>query len=144
VKRFFLFSLGLVLVVALVHGPAAPEDVNTLIANGIDLSEKGRFDQALAAFNRALQIKPQDPMLYNYRGKVYWAKGQNDKALADFTQALTMDPKNGRAYEYRALVYCSLEDFAKALADVDKAKSLGFKIDEDFYEMLKSKAAAKK
>ncbi len=143
-KRFLLFFLGLSLAVGLIAGRSAAAEVNTLIAKGIDFSEKGQYDQALAEFNRALNINPQDPMLYNYRGKVYWAKGQNDKALADFTQALSIDPKNGRAYEYRSLVYCSLEDFAKALADVEKAKSLGFKIDEDFHKMLQRKAAAKK
>jgi tetratricopeptide (TPR) repeat protein len=75
---------------------------------------------------------------------VSYAKGQSDQALKDFDQAINADPKFGRAYYQRGMVYESMSRFDKALKDLMQAKSLGYKVDMDFVEMIKRKAAGEK
>jgi tetratricopeptide (TPR) repeat protein len=115
-----------------------------LVDQGIEHSQKGSYDQALQDFNQALKAKPNDAGILTYRGMVSYAKGQGEQALKDFDQAINADPKFGRAYYQRGMVYESMNRFDKALKDLMQAKSLGYKVDMDFVEMIKRKAAGEK
>jgi len=91
-----------------------------------------------------LKVKPNDPAVLTYRGVVFYAKGQNDLALEDFNQAIKTDPKFGRAYYQRGMLSETEGRYHQALDDIEKAGSLGFKVDMDFIEMIKRKAAGEK
>jgi len=136
--------LSLVVLVFLLPNLAASQDVKALVDQGIENSQKGRYDQALQDFNQALKAKPNDAGILTYRGMVSYAKGQSDQALKDFDLAINADPKFGRAYYQRGMVYESMSRFDKALKDLMQAKSLGYKVDMDFVEMIKRKAAGEK
>jgi tetratricopeptide (TPR) repeat protein len=123
---------------------AAAQNVKTHIDQGIENSQKGKYDQALQDFNQALKLKPRDPALLTYRGVVYYAKGQSDQAMKDFNQALEIDPKFGRAYYQRGMIYENQEKYALAVAEMKKAKSLGWNVDPVWLEILENKAAAQK
>jgi tetratricopeptide (TPR) repeat protein len=137
----------LCLVVALgfiLPGPAAAQEGKSLVEQGIENSQKGRYDEALQDFSQALKAKPHDAALMTYRGMVYHAKGQDGQAIKDYDQAITTDPKYGKAYHQRAMAYESQGRLSLALADLEKAKSLGYKVDMDFIEMIKRKMAGEK
>ena len=136
--------LSLVVLVFLLPTLAAAQEVKALVDQGIENSQKGRYDQALQDFNQALKAKPNDAGILTYRGMVSYAKGQGEQALKDFDQAIKADPKFGRAYYQRGMVYESMSRFDKALKDLMEAKSLGYKVDMDFVEMIKRKAAGEK
>jgi tetratricopeptide (TPR) repeat protein len=123
---------------------AAGQEVQALIDRGIENSQKGRYDEAIQDFNQALKAKPGDAATLTFRGVVYHAKGQDDQALKDFDQALNADPKFGRAYYQRGMVYETLGRYTPALKDLEQAKSLGYKVDMDFVEMIKRKMAGEK
>lgn len=143
-KRFvgciFVFSL----ILLLTAGLAVSQDVKTLVEQGMENSQAGRYDQALKDFNAALKLKPNDPLLITYRGVVYYAKGQNDLAMKDFDLAIQIDPKCGKAYYQRGMIYENQENYAQAVPELKKAKSLGYSVDPVFIESLENKAAAKK
>jgi tetratricopeptide (TPR) repeat protein len=123
---------------------AAAQGVQALVDRGIENSQKGQYDQAIADFDQALKAKPSDPAVLTYRGVTYYAKGQSERAIQDFEQAIKADPKFGRAYYQRGMVYETLGRYSKALEDLDRARSLGYKVDMDFVEMIKRKAAGEK
>lgn len=123
---------------------AAAQTVQTYVDQGIENSQKGRYDQALKDFNEALKLKPKDPALLTYRGVVYYAKGQRDLALKDFHQALEMNPKFGRAHYQIGMIYENQEKYAQAVDEMKKAKSLGWFVDPVWLEILENKAAAQK
>jgi tetratricopeptide (TPR) repeat protein len=123
---------------------AAAQNVKTHIDQGIENSQKGKYDQAIQDFNQALKLKPRDPALLTYRGVVYYAKGQSDQAMKDFNQALEIDPKFGRAYYQRGMIYENQEKYALAVAEMKKAKSAGWHVDPVWLEILENKAAAQK
>lgn len=111
---------------------------------GIELCNAGKFDQAIQVFNEGLKANPNDAVLYDLRGRAYFAKGQNAQALADHTQALRLNPRLAEAYKNRALVHYTQEDFHQAAEDLKQAQALGYKVDSDFLSLVTKKAAAKR
>jgi tetratricopeptide (TPR) repeat protein len=139
VKRalVILFCLSMVGLLPVVAGA---QDVQSLVNAGIANSQKGHYDQALQDFNKALQLKPNDPALITFRGITYYAKGNNDKAIQDFDAAIKINPNFGRAYYQRGMVYDNLEKYDKAVADLKNAKRLGYSVDPVFIEVLEKKS----
>lgn len=58
-----------------------------LYFKGDALARLGKWDDALKAFNRALEIKPKHVMVLNARGVTYAAKGRLANARVDFDEA---------------------------------------------------------
>ncbi|NEQ68371.1 MAG: tetratricopeptide repeat protein [Symploca sp. SIO2D2] len=55
--------------------------------NRYTYSDKGKLDQAIADYNRALKINPKFAEAYHNRGGAYHNKGELEQAIADYTQA---------------------------------------------------------
>jgi tetratricopeptide (TPR) repeat protein len=142
-KRVTYLPLVL-LFLLLLPGWSAAQDVQSLIDQGMQASQAGRYDQAIQAFDQALKLKPNDPALISYKATVYYAKGNNAQALQLCEQIIKQNPNFGRAYYQRAMILEKQDKFDQALADLQKAKSLGYGIDPDFIELMKKKAAEKK
>jgi tetratricopeptide (TPR) repeat protein len=128
----------------LLPGWSAAQDVQSLIDQGMQTSQAGRYDQAIQAFDQALKLKPNDPALITYKATVYYAKGNNAQALQLCEQAIKLNPNFARAYNQRGMIYQSQEKYQPAIEDIQKAKNLGYGVDPDFIELLKRKAAAQK
>ena len=128
----------------LLTGASAAQDVQSLINQGMQASQAGRYDQALQAFDQALKLKPNDPAIISYQATVYYAKGNNAKAMELCNQAIKLNPSFARAYNQRGMIYQSQEKYREALPDLQKAKSLGYGIDPDFIALIERKAAAQK
>ncbi|MGI9544060.1 MAG: tetratricopeptide repeat protein, partial [Cyclobacteriaceae bacterium] len=53
-----------------------------------------QFDQAIAAFNQAIQMNSQDPNYHINRGWAYARMDRSSAAIADYKYALILDPGN--------------------------------------------------
>jgi len=61
-------------------------------------AEKGRFDDAIAAFERAVALNPRDAAcVFNYAFALQRA-GRHDEAIGRFQQAVELDPSIDRAW----------------------------------------------
>jgi anti-anti-sigma factor len=58
---------------------------------GRALVARGEYDQAIACFNKALDLTPGDTANYLERGNAYLLKGDADAAIADFTQFIRLN-----------------------------------------------------
>ncbi len=90
----------------------------------------GRYDDALADFNRALTLSPGNADATLNTGVIYYKKGQYESALNIFNAALLKDQTNAQLFYIRALCLAGVKDYSKALHDINQAKSLGKAIDE--------------
>lgn len=54
---------------------------------GVDLILAGKDDEALTAFNKAIELDPALTITYYNRAEIYKKRGLNDKALADYKVA---------------------------------------------------------
>ena len=69
-----------------------PNDPQAYNMRGAVLGQAGRFDEALADFNKAIGIDPNYAQAYANRGLVYRETGKYDLALADYNKAISIDP----------------------------------------------------
>lgn len=79
---------------------------------------------ALADFNEAIRLSPQDAHLYIDRGIAEDFLGDNAKALADFNAAIELDPKQPLGYVNRGQTLLTLGKRDEAIASVKKALGL--------------------
>ena len=84
----------------------------------------GQYDAALADFDRAIELDPDDASAIVYRGIFYRDMGRFEKTLADFDAALEMDVDQGWVYANRGVAYRLMERYEDTLADLDRAIEL--------------------
>lgn len=69
--------------------------------------ESGRFEEAVAAYDTALKLSPQQASLWSGRGEARVMASAHDPmppaAVADFEHAVTLDPKDPRARYFLAV-----------------------------------------
>ena len=91
---------------------------------GAALDDKGRFDDAITALNKALQLKPDFPeALYNL-GNVLAHKPQFDEAIAAYHKALQLKPDFPQALSNLGSALFRKGQFDEAIAAYHKALRL--------------------
>lgn len=87
--------------------------------------KNGNFKAAIENLNFSIEIDPNNPFAYNFRGKVYLNGIRNyEKAVEDFTKSIQMKPDNIEAYFNRALSYQDLGKKIEAMKDASKTIQL--------------------
>jgi predicted Zn-dependent protease len=77
--------------------------------------ERKRFQTASTMFEKALQVKPDDPVPHYWLGKIALETGREDQAIAHLTTALSGEKKPIEAYRELGLAYYKKRDAAKAI-----------------------------
>lgn len=67
-----------------------------------------KYDQALQAFQQAVQLKPNDPVLLNNLGFIYYKMDRFDDALTWLEKTLAADPKRKEAHGNIAELYLKM------------------------------------
>ncbi len=117
-KGFFLLVLFVsVLIVSNCYAKTPAEEA---FQKGASYSQQGKYNEAIAQFTKAIQIKPTSAA-YSYRAYVYLLQNKTAPALSDCNKALEIDPKNSQAYNNRAAAYQRKGDFDQAILDCNKA-----------------------
>ncbi|MEQ8972911.1 MAG: tetratricopeptide repeat protein [Coleofasciculus sp. C1-SOL-03] len=122
--------------------PSQGQDINEYLAQqwlqqGYEYCKLEQFEQAIASFDKALQIKPDYHLAWCSRGVALGHLGENEKAIKSFDKALQFKPDDQLAWRNRGLVLVHLGKYKKAIASFDKA--LQFKPDD--HEVWNSKGA---
>jgi Tfp pilus assembly protein PilF len=91
---------------------------------GLAYDARGRFEQAIADYNKALEINPKYVNAYDNRGVVWARQGRFDKAVADYSQAIALSPDWAQAYNNRGAALFQQGNFSQAITDYSKAIAL--------------------
>jgi tetratricopeptide (TPR) repeat protein len=105
-------------------GAIAPEDIALLYTQALFLSEQNRHDEAIAIYDKMLEIYPNDPDIYFNRGLERDEQKDYQAAIADYNQAISLNPNDAFAYTFRGGARISLGDYQGALADFNQAINL--------------------
>jgi hypothetical protein len=98
-----------------------PRDAVAFYRRGQLYARYGEFNRAIADFDRAIGLKPDDPEALNNRCWAHTILGDTSKALEDCNNALMFHPDYGDAFDSRGLIYLKQCRNADALADYDSA-----------------------
>ena len=119
-----------ILVILIISGCAGGQprtmDAEPYFHRGNARAEKGRYDQAIAYYTKAIEINPRFFEAYFFRGKTWVERGHLDRAIADYNKALEINPGNentpynmyywrGRAWDRKGHYDRAITDFGKAL-----------------------------
>jgi tetratricopeptide (TPR) repeat protein len=102
----------------------SPESPEVLVARGHLMESRGKLDEAVHAYTRALIRRPDDASIYYDRGVALGRQGHWDDAIADYTLAIELDPGMARAYNNRAAAEAHERRYDAAVVDFSKAISL--------------------
>ena len=100
------------------------EDAVDFINRGNAWQEKGEYDKAIADYNQAIRLKPNNADPYYFRGVVWEKKGEYDNAIADHNRAILLNPNFTQAYNNRGAVWQKKAEYDKAIADCNQALAL--------------------
>ena len=83
---------------------------NTYFNLGLTLFRAKRFGDALKNFQRALELKPEDPEFHNLLGQSYAELGQPEEAERSLRRAIAIDPKYAMGYYDLGVILVERED----------------------------------
>lgn len=66
---------------------------------------KGKFDEAIAECNQAIELDPNYAEAYSNRGLAFAKKNEVDRAIADLSKAIELNPRLVEAHFNKAMIY---------------------------------------
>ncbi|GHU87658.1 hypothetical protein FACS189476_03450 [Spirochaetia bacterium] len=117
--------------------PANYQKIDTAVMQGMGMEphyvhflsgaksfREGNYDQAIAEYTKAINLKNDYAEAYNYRGYLYGEKGDLDRAIADYTRAIALRSGYTDAWINRGYAYGEKGDLDKAIADYTRVIEL--------------------
>jgi tetratricopeptide (TPR) repeat protein len=90
---------------------------------GIDLTKSSKFDEAIAMFNKSLDLK-KDPKVYLTKAITLSKMQKPDEAIAEIKSALAIDSTYDLGYYTLGSLYFASKDYKNALPNFLKAQEL--------------------
>ena len=84
-------------------------------------ASKGRLDQAISEYKRALILKPHYAEAHNNLASAYVLKGKWDKAISEIKQSLAINPNYAMAHNNLGSIYHKKGDLDKAISEYKQA-----------------------
>ena len=104
--------------------PALPETPLTLVGEGKLHLQAGRMEQALAKFQRALELDPNMALAHAVLGEVYLKTGQVELAGQHYQRAVELEPDSPVFLNDRAIYYRRTGKLDEARQDLERAIAL--------------------
>ncbi len=83
-----------------------------------------RYEEALAAFEQALRLDPNDGLTYRMKGMALRALRRNEEALAAYEQAIVLDATDAEAHSGKGDTLFALKRYEEALAAYENPSTL--------------------
>ncbi len=94
------------------------------VALGMEYYDQGELDKAVAEFETAIELDPNDAEAHRNLGTAYGEQGKWEEAAAAYERAIEVNPDFGEAYGDMAGAYFYLGKIAEASAAGEKAIEL--------------------
>ena len=96
-------------------------DAQEVAVHGRTLARSGKTEEALAEFEKALELDPYNAQALYGRGLVYQGEKQHEKAIEDFAAAHGLTPQRAEPLVARAVSYLAIDKVKDAVTDLDEA-----------------------
>jgi len=100
-------------------------------AIGIDLYRGGKYDEAVKAYDNAIELDPKQANLWNGKGIVLDNLGKYDEAVKAYDNAIELDPNYTNPWNGKGIVLDKLGKHDEAIKAYDKAIGLAPKVNEN-------------
>src|SRR6266705_5932491 len=106
-KKFVGLALPCILTWVATSGPVTAQELGPeeYAARAIQFAKEGKQAEALAGFDKAIQLAPEKPIHYRNRATFFALTKQWDKAIADYSKVLKLESNDlgtqiNRGYAY--------------------------------------------
>jgi len=123
-KRINLAKLGILTLITLslvIYNSYAQISEEEALTKGIDYSQQGKYDEAIAEFNKVIETTPNSAAAYYNRGVIYDRRGNLNLAIADYSKCIEINPDSADAYYNRGFAYYKKNKFDLAISDFNNA-----------------------
>lgn len=109
-------------------------DVSPYIKQANEYLDQRKYDEALALFNKVIEIYPHTLEFYSYKADAFIEIGDYQQAIEVYNKYIDTHPLEVEPYVYRIEVYIFTSEYEKALADAEQVihlipeNSLGYKL----------------
>ena len=87
--------------------------------------DRGRYQEALEAFQRSVELDPTEPNTLYWLGTTQMELGKLDEAEGTFARVLRIDPKHARVWFRRGEMEMTRGNYAAAIKHFEKAHAEG-------------------
>jgi Tfp pilus assembly protein PilF len=91
---------------------------------GISLAALGRLDEAAAAYQTAISLKPDLPQAYNNLAGIYQSQGKYELALDNMRQAISWQPGNAETHYNLGNLLCEMDRREEGIAAYQEALAI--------------------
>nr|AIE99583.1 Isopropylmalate/homocitrate/citramalate synthase family protein (SKI3, TTC37) [uncultured marine thaumarchaeote KM3_115_A11] len=77
---------------------------NDLFVEGKRLYDTGKYEEAVASYDKAIEIKPEFADVWNNKGEALRVLKKYEEAVASFDKAIEIDPKNAATWMSKGIV----------------------------------------
>ena len=95
--------------------------------------DANRWNEALNAYDKVLELNPNDASAYYNRGLAYDNLDKNDLAIADYSKAIELNPEYGDAFKNLAKNFSRRGDYRRAILYYDRAIEINRKDADAYY-----------
>ena len=93
-----------------------PSNFQAWVTLGNEYFDSNQFMDAIEAYDKALEIRPNSPDVLTDQGVMFKNLGWFDRAIANFTKASEIDPSHATSIYNLGIIYrYDLQDFPKAM-----------------------------
>jgi len=103
---------------------------------GTTYSKKGKYNEAIKEYDKAIAINPNCTLAYYNRSVAYTKTRQYDKAINDCNKVLQLDPRHANSYYTRGVSYWHLGSKNQAVKDLQSAAKLKHQGAQDYLTSL--------
>ncbi|WP_427160275.1 tetratricopeptide repeat protein [Aliinostoc sp. HNIBRCY26] len=89
--------------------------------SGIKEEHLGNKDSAIAFYNKAIELEPNNFAHYVNRGMFFAENGDPKRAFDDYNKAIKLNPKNPITYDNRGFLKSQMGDNKGAISDYSQA-----------------------
>ena len=103
------------------------------LKEGAALFKAGQYEEALAAYEQAIQLKPNVAYAYNNKGVILGKLKRYEEELSAYELAIRLAPNYARAYNNKGVVLAGLKRFEEALVAYEQAIQLNPSFAHPYY-----------
>jgi Flp pilus assembly protein TadD len=88
---------------------------------GVVLTKQGRVEEAMAQYDQALRLKPDQADAHTNRGTIFFKQGRLEEALTELVEAVRLDPRNSEAHNNLGALLARQGRVEEAMVQYDQA-----------------------
>jgi len=117
-------------------GNAINPNYSEFYQKGLQLSEIGKYQEAVIEFEKTISLKPDHASAWYSKGKAFCKLERYQNAIDCFDKAIGIDANFMRAWYEKGVAYDKLGQFDKALYSYDKTIWINRNVVSDLYRIV--------